>query len=144
MANWVILTRADAPKFQKLVLWLLDLPARGTNFGGGIHVTIPDTIPNPPPLDHIGWTTRFSRWVAKPSNDGSATDEFAIKVRDELQAAWQAKKSQLTPAQRTWVQSHLDVASDIELLAAWKRSVQNPDGSTTEQVVEADDVEPEA
>lgn len=143
MATFLIFTRADAPKFSKLLNWLMDLPKRGTPHGGGIHVSSPATVPNPCPLNVPGWTTRHRPWVAKPSNTGAASDEFAVRLTPEISAAWQAKKAQLTPAQRTWVQNHIDVASNIELLAAWKRTVRNPDGTQEQQVIEADDVEPE-
>lgn len=143
MAQWLAFTRADAPKFAKLLNWLFDLPVRGTHIGGGRHVDMPATVPNPCPLNVPGWTTRHRSWVAKPGNTGAASDEFAVRLTPEISAAWQAKKAQLSAAQRTWVQNHIDVASNIELLAAWKRTVSDPGGGTSQQVVEADDVEPE-
>lgn len=144
MAQWLVFTRADAPKFAKLLLWLTGLPRRGTHVGGGIHVEMPDVVANPCPLNVPGWTTRHRSWVAKPSNTGAGTDEFAVRLTPEIQLAWQARKSELTAAQRNWVQNHIDVASDIELLAAWKRTVAEPGGGSVEMVVESDDVEPEA
>jgi len=144
MATFLTFTRADAPKFAKLLNWLFNLPVKGTHHGGGVHVTMPDTVPNPCPLNVAGWTTRHRSWVAKPSNTGAGTDEFAVRLTPEITAAWQAKKSQLSAAQRNWVQNHIDVASDIELLAAWKRTVAEPGGGSVEMVVESDDVEPEA
>lgn len=144
MSTWLLFTRADAPKFSKLLNWLMDLPKRGTPHGGGIHVSSPATVPNPCPLNVPGWTTRHRSWVAKPSNTGAASDEFAVRLTPEIQAAWAAKKAQLTPAQRTWVQNHIDVATDIELLAAWKRSVPQMGGGTVQMVVEGGDVTPEA
>lgn len=144
MAQWLVFTRADAPKFSKLLNWLFGLPRRGTHVGGGIHVEMPDTAPDPCPLNVPGWTTRHRSWVAKPTNTGAGADEFAVRLTDEIQDAWQAKKSQLTAAQRNWVQSHIDVASNIELVAAWKRTIQDPGGGSSELVVEVDDVEPGA
>ena len=144
MAQFLVFTRADVPKFSKLLSWLFDLPKRGTHVGGGIHVDMPDTVPNPCPLNVPGWTTRHRSWVAKPSNTGAAGDEFAVRLTPEITAAWQAKKALLTLAQRNWVQNHIDVATNIELLAAWKRTVTEPGGATSQQVLEGDDVEPEA
>ena len=141
---WLVFTRADAPKFSKLLNRLFNLPVKGTHHGGGVHVTMPDTVPNPCPLNVAGWTTRHRAWVAKPSNTGAATDEFAVRLTPEISAAWQAKKSLLTLVQRNWVQNHIDVATNIELLAAWKRTVTEPGGATSQQVLEGDDVEPEA
>lgn len=141
--TWLIFTRADAPKFAKLLNWLFGLPRKGTHVGGGIHVEMPDTVPDPCPLNVPGWTTRHRSWVAKPSNTGAGTDEFAVRLAPEIQDAWRAKKSQLTPAQRNWVQNRIDVASDIELLVEWKKDVTEPGGGTVKVVVETDDVEPE-
>lgn len=143
MATFLVFTRADAPKFSKLLAWLFGLPLRGVHVGGGRHVAMPDTVPNPCPLNVPGWTTRHRSWIAKPSNTGAATDEFAVRLTPDISAAWQAKKSLLTAAQRNWVQNHIDTASNVELLAAWKRDATNPDGSTTKQIIESDDVVPE-
>jgi hypothetical protein len=142
MANWLVFTRADAKKFQKLLLWLFDLPKKGVNVGGGRHVTIPDTLPNPPPADVPGWTTRQYKWAAHPANDGSLTDQFAVKLTESLQTAWQAKKDQLTAQQRLWVQNNIDIASDIELLQEWKSTIYVVDGYQ-ESVIVNEDVEPD-
>lgn len=143
MASFLVFTRADAPRFQKLLLWLFDLPRRGVHVGGGRHVEMPDALPEP--RGHApGWTTRYRPWISKPTNTGASTDEFAVRLTQEIRDAWQAKRSQLTAAQRNWVQSHIDVATDVELLAAWKRDVEDPAGGTVKAVVESDDVEPEA
>lgn len=58
MSTFLTFTRADAPKFAKLLSWLFSLPARGTHVGGGRHVDMPETAPNPCPLSVPGWTTR--------------------------------------------------------------------------------------
>lgn len=136
MATFCVFTRPEAPIFAKLYLWLMDLPAEGVDVGGGVHVPHAAAPPNPCPLQWVGWTTRHRSWIAKPSNNGSATDEFAVRVTAELAAAWQAKKNQLTPAQRTFVQNHLDSAAD--LAAEW---LVNVNGTPT--LIETADVEPE-
>jgi hypothetical protein len=113
-------------RFQRLVLWLMDLPKKGVHVGGGQHTPIADTCPDPPPSGHPGWTTRWIEWIAHPANVAgplatanaqNASDRFAIRIDALLAAAWQAKKSQLTAAQRNWVQSHVDSAA--ELAAEW-------------------------
>lgn len=140
---WLVFTRADAPRFAKLLNWLFGLPVRGTHHGGGVHVDMPDTVPDPCPRDVLGWTTRHRPWVARPDNTGAAGDEFAVRLTPEIQAAWQAKRGLLSASQRQWVQDHVDVAKDVEAIAEWKRNITNPEGGTTKAVVEADDVEPE-
>lgn len=145
MSAWLVFTRAEAPKFSKLVNWLFGLPVRGIHVGGGLHVDMPDTLSSPPPLSAPGWTTRCRLWVSKPANTGASTDEFAVRLTQEIRDAWQAKRSQLTAAQRNWAQSHIDVATDIELVAERdQRDVEDPAGGTVKAVVESDDVEPEA
>lgn len=139
--QFLVFTRAEAPKFQKLLLWLFGLPVRGTHVGGGIHVDMPETAPNPCPRNLPGWGTRQYNWIAHPANTGAATDQFAVRVSQELRDVWQAKRSRLTAAQRTWVQGHLDTAA--ELAAAWMRDVRQPDGSIVKALVENEDVEPE-
>ncbi len=124
MATFCVFTRPEAPQFAKLLLWLFGLPIRGEHVGGGIHVTMSDAAPNPCPKELLGWTTRYVDWIAKPSNIPGTplpTDEFAVRVTPDMQTQWQAKKSQLTPTQRTFVQSHLDSAAD--LAAEWKSDV---------------------
>lgn len=143
MANYCVFTRAEAPQFAKLLMFLFDLPKKGVHVGGGIHVPMPDQAPNPCPKNVIGWTTRHFSWIAKPSNNGSPTDEFAVRITPDLQEAWVAKRSQLTTVQRNWVQNHIDTASDLELIAAWKKTVQQPDGTMAPSLVETDDVDPE-
>lgn len=134
MAQWAVFTRDDAKKMAKLVMWLMDLPRKGTNVGGGIHACRDDAPPNPCPRHWVGWTTRHVDWIKKPSNTGAPTDEFAIRLTQELQASWLAKRSQLTPVQRQWIQDHIDIASDLEQLAEWKQNGQ---------LIEGEDVEPD-
>lgn len=122
----------------KLALWLMDLPRRGVQVGGSVRLAIPDTAPDPCPKVLAGWTTRHLDWIAKPMNTGAASDEFAIRVTADVAAAWQAKKSQLTPVQRNWVQAHLDSAADLAQDPAWLRLVQGQ-----QVLVESEDVEPE-
>lgn len=124
MALFMVFTRADASTMQKLALWLFGLPVKGVHAGGGIHVDMPDTAPNPCPKNLIGWATRACDWIAYPGNapgNPLPTDQFAIRVTQTMQDLWAAKKSQLTPAQRTWVQSHLDTAA--ALAADWLSTI---------------------
>ncbi len=139
--QFLVFTRTEAPKFQKLIMWLFGLPVRGTHIGGGIHVDMPETAPNPCPRNLPGWGTRQYNWIAKPSNTGAAGDQFAVRITDELRDVYLAKRAKLTAAQRTWVQNHIDTAA--ELAAEWKRTVPQPGGGTTQELVENDDVEPE-
>ena len=141
MAAFLVFTRAEAPKFQKLIMWLFGLPVRGTHVGGGIHVDMPPVAPNPCPRDLPGWGTRQYNWIAHPANTGAASDQFAVRLHEELREAYLAKRARLTVAQRTWVQGHVDTAKELAL--AWMRDVAQPGGGTTKQLVEHDDVEPE-
>jgi len=119
-----VFTRAEAPQFAKLAMFLFDLPVKGTHVGGGIHVPMPDTAPNPCPFSLAGWSTRPFQWIANNSNTGAAGDLFAVRVTQQIQDLWQAKKSQLTPGQRTFVQNHLDSAADLSADPAWQTTVQ--------------------
>lgn len=100
MPTFLLFTRADAPKFAKLLSWLFGLPVRGTHHGGGRHVTMPDAVPSPCPLNVPGWTTRHRSWVAKPSNTGAGTDEFAVRLtravgrvsRSSNQTTWNRRR----------------------------------------------------
>jgi len=118
MANFIVVQRVEngfaaARRLQKLVLWLLDLPQKGRHVGGGRHVAIAASCPTPTPEKLIGWTTRHVPIYRHPANDGSDTDQFALRITPELQAAWMTKKDQLPAAVRTWLQSHLTSAADL-------------------------------
>lgn len=143
MATFCVFTRTEAPQFAKLLGTLLDLPKKGVRVGGGIHVDFDTPPPNPCPKNWLGWTTRHVNWIAKTTNTGAGTDEFAIRVTAELAAAWQAKKNLLTPGQRAFVQSHLDSAADLAAEPAWLASVPQPGGGSVSMLVESEDVEPE-
>ncbi len=145
MATFCVFTRAEVRQFQKLLMWLLDLPRRDPvlSTGGGIFPDTSTPPPNPCPKHWAGYTTRHVGLIAKPGNvgppppaAGDPADAFAFRVTAEMVTQWQAKKNQLTLAQRNFVQSHLDSAAD--LAAEWRVLVQ---GVPT--LLETDDVEPE-
>lgn len=139
MATFCVFTRAEAPQFAKLLMFLLELPRRDPNLSGA--GLFPDTStppPNPCPANWPGWTTRHRGWLRKNTNTGAQTDEFAIRVTQDLQDAWQAKKNLLTPGQRAFVQGHLDSAADLAADGNWVRTLNGQTG-----LFETDDVEPE-
>lgn len=142
MATYVVFERADARQFAKLLLFLYDLPVRGIRVGGGTHVPDLGPPPNPPPREWPGWCTRAVPFLSRESNDGAATDEFAVRITQDLQNRWVEKRSQLTVQQRTFVQDHFDIARDLDLEDGWKRTVLLPDGTVTRRLVENDDIEP--
>lgn len=120
MASFLVVARIEsgflaAKRMQKIVLWLMGYPARGVSVGGGIHVAMPATIPDPPPENggYLGWTTRWRRWHRHPLNSGADTDRWALLVTPDLTAAWLAKRAVLPLAVRNWVQSHVDSAADL-------------------------------
>lgn len=140
MAQFAIFTRADAPTFQKLLLWLIDLPAPGTHVGGGRHVDMPEQPPARDRRDWPGWTTRYVDWVAHPANTGAPSDQFAVRITQPVREAWLAKRSRLTAAQRTWVQAHLDIAADLDATWTPAPGADDPDP----QPRESEEIVPEA
>lgn len=132
--TFAVFTRAEAPTFQKLLLWLYDLPVEGVDVGAGRHET---HDPKPTTKKQaLGWVTRIVDPVRYPGNTGAATDQFAFAVTQDMRDRWQAKKAALTPAQQTWVTSHLTAAAD--LAADW--TTKDPDGNDVLDTSE--DVEP--
>ena len=98
----------------KAITMLYGLPRKVSHIARGAIVD-----PSPGNNSHARcWITRHTSVYKHPANDGSATDQFAILVTQELQDLWAAKKGALfTRTQRTWILSHLNNVKDI---SAWK------------------------
>jgi len=104
--NFLVVTDPqDARRVARLLLWLFDLPARGTHHGGGVHVDQPDTLPDPPPLRAWGWTTRQRGFLRR--RDAGA---WAIRITQPMRDAWRDKRGLLPPEKRAWVQTLLDTS----------------------------------
>lgn len=112
----VIVTRPDIGKMAKAICLLFDMPRLVNHIGSGAVVD-----PDPTTATRARcWVTRPFAFYRKPSNDGSATDEFGFVVTAEMQALWAERKDVLfTATQKTWITSHLANTADIDM-AAWK------------------------
>jgi hypothetical protein len=148
MAQYVSVQRVEngfqaARRMQRIVLWLMDLPAKCTTVAGATgKLQVPAAVSDPPPANALGWTTRWRPWIRHPLNNGSDTDRWALLITPELQAAWIAKRSQLPLAVRNWVQAHVDSAAD--LAAEWQIDVEvSPGGATVKAFDESEDILPE-
>lgn len=131
--KFAIFTRAEAPQFQKLLLWLTGLPAKGVQVAGGQHAPIDEAPADLKKRTIAGWTTRYVDWVAHPLNTGIATDQFAVRVTPAIEAVYMEKRGQLSAAQRSWVEARVTPAAALD--PSWQSAEGN--------IVESTEVEPE-
>lgn len=132
MKYLVFADRAEARKMQRALMRLMELPKKGVHFGGGRHVSMPESPADPDARSIKGYTTRHVDFVRHPS-DG----RFAVRVTQELRDVWRDHKDRLTTAQRTWVQNRL--VGEADLGDDW----ETDDGEGSLEVRENEEVRPE-
>ena len=130
MSKFIVCTRPQRGKLQKLVCWLMGIPARGVGLPENI-----DADPGDGRRDVKGWVTRYSDFYRYPGNTGASTDQFALELVQPIVDAWQARNDELHAligdtkfsALQTWIENHMTSAAD--LAADWRNADGDLDNS---------------
>ena len=116
-------TLAGANQLAHVVALLHDLPKRGTHFGGGVHVDMPDVFT--PGMAHPGWSVRPHPNVRRLH---PILDQWGTLIREDTQALWADEETREERLEAGHIQTFTTLFSSATALnATWNAGVPQPD-----------------